>query len=71
MFSQKYIEELRVIHADTSRKKGFGGALKKLGQFHNYMEQWKPSSVLDYGCGKGTILVSLSEQLNQTILLVC
>ena len=66
MFSQKYIEELRVIHADTSRKKGFGGTLKKLGQFHNYMEQWKPSSVLDYGCGKGIILVSLSEQYPDT-----
>ena len=67
MYSQQYIEELRVIHADVSRKRGFGGKIKDLGEFHTYIEQWKPSSVLDYGCGKGIILANLQEQYPATI----
>ena len=66
MYSPKYMEELRVIHADVSRKRGFGGKMKDLGEFHTYMEQWKPSSVLDYGCGKGIILANLQEQYPTT-----
>ena len=66
MYSKKYIEELRIIHADKTRLKGFGGKMKDLGEFHTYMDKWKPSSVLDYGCGKGTILGKLKEQYPDT-----
>ena len=50
MFSKKYIEELRILHADKKRLRGFGGKVKDLGEFHTYMNKWNPSSVLDYGC---------------------
>ena len=66
MYSKKYIEELRIIHADKTRLKGFGGKMKDLGEFHTYMDKWNPSSVLDYGCGKGTILGKLKEQYPDT-----
>ena len=62
MYSLKYIEELRVIHADRSRIKGFGGKTKNLGKFHKYVEQWQPLSLLDYGCGKGGILSDLDQR---------
>jgi len=62
MYSLKYIEELRVIHADRSRTKGFGGKTKNLGKFHKYVEQWHPLTLLDYGCGKGGILSDLESR---------
>ena len=62
MYSLKYIEELRVIHADRSRTKGFGGKTKNLGKFHKYVEQWQPLTLLDYGCGKGGILSDLESR---------
>lgn len=62
MYSQKYIEELRVVHADKSRTKGFGGKTKNLGKFHKYVEMWQPRSLLDYGCGKGGILSDLQSR---------
>ena len=62
MYSLKYIEELRVIHADRSRTKGFGGKTKNLGKFHTYVKQWQPLTLLDYGCGKGGILSDLESR---------
>lgn len=62
MYSQKYIEELRVVHADKSRIKGFGGKTKNLGKFRKYVEQWQPLTLLDYGCGKGGILSDLQSR---------
>lgn len=62
MYSKQYIEELRVIHADRKRTKGFGGKSKNLGKFNKYIEEWQPTSVIDYGCGKGGILSDLQTK---------
>lgn len=67
MFTREYIKQLQSLHADTSRPQGFGGKIKKLGKFHNFMEIWKPASLLDYGCGKGHILNNLKEKYPNTM----
>ena len=61
MFTKEYIKQLQSLHSDASRRQGFGGKVKKLGKFPEFMEKWKPSSLLDYGCGKGSILAYLKE----------
>ena len=54
------------MHGDRSRPQGFGGKVKDIGQFHSFMSQWKPMSLLDYGCGKGHILATLKETYTDT-----
>ena len=66
MFTNEYIKQLQSLHSDTSRQQGFGGKIKKLGNFHNFMNKWKPSSLLDYGCGKGSILAYLNQSYPNT-----
>ena len=67
MYTKAYIQQLQSLHTDKSRPNGFGGKVKKLGKFHDFMKEWKPSTLLDYGCGKGHILANLREQYPQTI----
>ena len=62
MFSKEYIEQLKVVHFDKSRAKGFGGKIKSLGRFKFFMSEWNVDSLLDYGCGKGYILSHLKEK---------
>ena len=61
LYTPEYIKQLQSLHNDRGRSKGFGGKVKKLGEFHNYIKLWNPSSLLDYGCGKGHILSYLKE----------
>jgi hypothetical protein len=67
MFSNDYIKQLQRLHSDRSRPRGFGGKVKDIGKFHYFMEQWKPISLLDYGCGKGLILETLKEKYKDTV----
>jgi len=67
MYTNEYIKQLQSLHGDKTRPQGFGGKTKKLGKFHHYMNEWTPSSLLDYGCGKGYILASLKEQYPNTV----
>jgi len=67
MYSDKYIQQLQSLHSDKTRPQGFGGKTKKLGKFHNFMKEWNPNSLLDYGCGKGVILASLRDRYPNTI----
>jgi len=67
MYTKEYITQLQGLHADASRRQGFGGKAKKLGKFHNFMKEWNPSSLLDYGCGKGHILADLKDAYPKTI----
>ena len=62
MHSPKYLEQLVYIHGNAKKKTGFGGKVKDLGKFNFFIEQWKPNTVLDYGCGKGVITSTLQEQ---------
>lgn len=66
MYTQDYISQLKSLHDDSTRKQGFGGKVKKLGKFHDFMKQWNPKTLLDYGCGKGVILQYLQSQYPTT-----
>ena len=61
MLSDTYKKQLKELHSDTSRAQGFGGKVKNLGRFHDFVNQWSPTSILDYGCGKGHVLAYLKE----------
>jgi len=67
MYSKEYITQLQSLHGDRSRPQGFGGKSKKLGKFHDFMKKWNPSSLLDYGCGKGVILADLRDRYPNTV----
>jgi len=62
LYTKSYIKQLQSLHSDSSRPQGFGGKPKKLGQFHKFMDIWKPSTLLDYGCGKGYVLSELRDK---------
>lgn len=62
MYTPAYIEQLKQLHGNIKKKKGFGGKMKDLGQFNTFMKKWQPKTVLDYGCGKGVILANLRDQ---------
>lgn len=66
MYTLPYLQQLKEIHNDRSRKSGFGGKSKKLGRFSKFMELWNVKSILDYGCGKGHILAQLRETYPKT-----
>ena len=55
MFSDEYLQQLKSLHGNPKKKKGFGGKLKDLGDFETYLTKWQPITMLDYGCGKGAI----------------
>jgi SAM-dependent methyltransferase len=66
MYTEQYIKQLQSLHGDKTRPQGFGGKTKKLGKFHDFMKEWNPSTLLDYGCGKGHILAHLTEKYPNT-----
>ena len=62
MFSQEYLQQLKSLHGNPKKKKGFGGKIKELGDFETYLKKWQPITMLDYGCGKGAILSHLQNK---------
>ena len=60
MFSEEYLQQLKTVHGNPKKKKGFGGKLKELGEFETFLKKWQPRTLLDYGCGKGAILGHLA-----------
>lgn len=66
MFTQSYIEQLQKMHNSARRPRGFGGAMKNLGEIEIFLKKWQPHSILDYGCGKGVISAYLRDQYPNT-----
>jgi len=62
MFSDEYLQQLKSLHSNPKKKKGFGGKIKELGNFETYLTKWQPITMLDYGCGKGAILSHLQNK---------
>ena len=65
MFTHSYIQQLKKIHANPKKKSSFGGKLKELRDFEKYLTGWNPTTLLDYGCGKGAILSHLKTTYPQ------
>lgn len=66
MISKSYIRQLKKMHNSARRPRGFGGAMKNLGEVEYYLKKWQPHSLLDYGCGKGVITSYLRENYPNT-----
>jgi len=67
LFSNYYMRQLKELHVRKDRPRGFGGKVKPLGMFNKYMDDWKPQSALDYGCGKAVILEHLKLKYTNTV----
>jgi cyclopropane fatty-acyl-phospholipid synthase-like methyltransferase len=59
--SDNYIKQLRLLHGDMKRPKGFGGKFKRVKPFEKFLETHDIKTVLDYGCGKGVMLYNYRE----------
>ena len=59
--SKKYLQELKLLHGDMKRPRGFGGKFKRVKGFESFLSIRQPSSVLDYGCGKGVMLYNYQQ----------
>ena len=68
VYSKEYVEQLKSLHEDRGRPRGFGGKIKNLGKFYKYMELWCPNSLIDYGCGKGHILSYIQEKFPNVLV---
>lgn len=68
MFSLPYLQQLKDVHNDRTRRTGFGGKSKNLGRFPKFMKIWNVDSLLDYGCGKGHVLAQLKEKYPKVII---
>lgn len=68
MISKEYLSQLQTIFKDKSRPNGFGGKVKKLGKFEEFMIKWQPKTLLDYGCGKGIILKHLQQTYHNVVI---
>ena len=66
LISDSYKELLQKVHSDKKRQQGFGGKIKNVGKFLHFYHKWNPTSVLDYGCGKGQILQHFQQQFPNT-----
>ena len=65
MITKKYKDVLSVIHAETK----FGKRRKLPDFLEEYISQKNPSSILDFGCGKGNLVDTLKEKYpDKTIL---
>ena len=55
--SEEYARQLAQLH---NEKASFGDA-KGLKAIEKWIKQFKPESILDYGCGKGGVVLALKE----------
>lgn len=58
MITEKYKKVLTDIHAKTK----FGKRRKLPAMLENYIAEKNPSSILDFGCGKGNLVDTLKEK---------
>jgi len=59
--SNKYLQELKLLHGDMKRPRGFGGKFKRVKGFESFLKDKRPNTVLDYGCGKGVMMYNYRE----------
>lgn len=62
MISDTYKQELQKVH--NRKASNFKTSLKKYGAVKSFIETYKPTSVIDYGCGKGTYVRQIQEDFN-------
>jgi hypothetical protein len=55
-------DKLRKIYSDIHSKTKFGKRAKMPPHLENFIKEIEPESILDFGCGKGKLLETLSEK---------
>lgn len=66
--TDNYLSQLKKLHNDKSRPRGFGGKIKDIGDFFNFVNIWQPESILDYGCGKGVLLENFQKSFPNIVI---
>lgn len=59
IISKNYKELLQQEHSD---KDTFNHGRKKIKKIRNFLKTYNPQSLIDFGCGKGDLILSINEQ---------
>lgn len=63
LINEAYKEQLQSMHQEP---KAFYRGTKVLGKIDEFLEKYQPSSLIDFGCGKGDLHKLLAESINKT-----
>lgn len=58
LYSKKYVKQLKKLHED---KQSFGSKASELNKINYILSTHNLNSVLDYGCGKGTLIKTIKS----------
>jgi cyclopropane fatty-acyl-phospholipid synthase-like methyltransferase len=63
--SNEYKEQLEKLHSKNRMGKNSKRKIPKLFNMPEFLEKYKPNSIIDYGCGSGGVVKYLSEFYNE------
>jgi cyclopropane fatty-acyl-phospholipid synthase-like methyltransferase len=66
LINADYKRQLQEMHSGDTKFNRSGG--KKLKIIKRYLKQYAPTSLIDFGCGRGEMLPLLAEQYNITAI---
>jgi cyclopropane fatty-acyl-phospholipid synthase-like methyltransferase len=62
--SNEYKEQLKTLHLKNKMGKNSKRKIPKLFNMPEFLEKYKPNSIIDYGCGSGGVVNFLLEKYN-------
>lgn len=63
LINEDYKRQLQELHKEP---KAFYRGLKVLGKIEKYLEKYQPTSLIDFGCGKGDLHKELAKTMKKT-----
>lgn len=58
IINDEYKQQLQALHKNP---KMFEAGAKKLGKLDKFLTQYTPTSLIDFGCGKGNLIKAIAE----------
>lgn len=59
--SKEYKDQLKVLHSKNKMGKNSKRKIPKLFDMPDFLKKYKPNSIIDYGCGSGSVVSFLSQ----------
>ena len=60
--SDEYKNQIEILHSQNKMGKNSKRKIPKLFNMPEFLEKYKPNSIIDYGCGSGGVVNHLSEK---------